>query len=186
MTAGAGASGGSIYAQKIGGKAMRGWMALVAVMAGAPVLAGDFPAGQSYIVELEGTVADSGLGEYYVPPLVDAFDAAGLRYEGGPGAVWVATVENIYDTGSWVTRGGKQEWLYERRVLVGLSPADFQPAGGNVSEDPAFGVEAVLMTPDADRVDELDCLIAAAVRVLADSYRATGRVSADAQVCERK
>lgn len=171
----------SIWARKTTGLVLIGWCGLMS--AG---FAGEFPAGQSYIIELESTVVSSGLGEYYVPPLQDAFDATGLHYEGGPGAVWVATVENIYDNGSWVVRGGKEEWLYQRRILVGLSPADFQPPGGNLSEDPAFGVEAVMLTPDADRVDELECLIKAAVGMLAERYAPTGRVSADAQVCERK
>jgi hypothetical protein len=157
----------------------------LALVLAAPALAGEFPAGQSYVIELENSVAVSGLGEYFVPPLKEAFDAAGLIYEPGPSAVWVATIRNFSDTGAWVAADGGEEWLYERRILIGLSPAGDLPPGG-VTADPAFGAEIVLLTPDADRVDELDCLVRTAVRTLVPLYEPEGRLTLDGSGCRRE
>lgn len=145
----------------------------------------DFPKGGTFIVQLTGTQYGSGLGDYLVPPLVKAFRKTGLRYEGGPGAQYAATVETGSDVGKWYGAGDGRAWLYERFVTVGLSPAgmDVEP-GGKLS--PAFAVTVNLVTPNEDRVDELDCLIALATRELSARYRPTGHVTVDGSGCARR
>ncbi len=145
----------------------------------------DFPKGATFIVQLTGTQYASGLGEYLVPPLTKAFRKTGLRYEGGPGAQLAATVEAGSDVGKWYGSGADQAWLYERFVTVGLSPAgmDIEPEG---RLSPAFAVTVKLVTPNEDRVDELDCLIALATRELSARYRRTGHVTVDGSGCARK
>lgn len=145
----------------------------------------DFPKGDSYIVQLTSSQAASGLGEYLVPPLVKAFRKAGMVYEGGPGARYAATVESRSDVGSWHRSGDGRLWLYARRVSVGLSPADVDiEPGGKLS--PSFAVTARILTPDADRVDEFDCLVALAARALAAHYRPAGHLTVDGAGCARK
>lgn len=145
----------------------------------------EFPKESSYIVQLTGSQAASGLGDYLVPPLVKAFRRTGIRYEGGPGARFVATIESVADVGSWHEAGGERLWLYERFVTVGLSPADVdvEPRG---KLSPSFSVSARILTPNEDRVDELDCLVALAVRELAARYARTGQVTVNGQGCARK
>jgi hypothetical protein len=145
----------------------------------------EFPGRSSYIVQLTGSQASSGLGEYLVPPLTRAFRKTGLRYHGGPGAEYVATIESTSDVGSWQEAGGERVWLYERFVTVGLSPADVdvEPQG---KLSPSFSVSARILTPNEDRVDELDCLVALAVRELAARYRPTGQVIVNGQGCARR
>jgi hypothetical protein len=152
---------------------------VLALGAGAAAAEG-FPKGDSYIIQLVGSQFESGMGEYLVPPLKRAMDRSGLRYKGGPGADWVATVESGSDVGAW----HGEDWLYTRDVTVGLSPGsmDVEPEGRLA---PAFAITARIVTPDADRVDELDCLIALAARELAHRYRATGRVVVNGQSCLR-
>lgn len=145
---------------------------------------GAFPAGASYIIQLTGSQGASGFGEYLVPPLKQAMDAAGLVYRGGPGAAYAATVSNAYDVGKWHGGGAGRRWLHTRTVTVGLTPAhlDVEQAGRLT---PAFSVSAVLVTPDADRVDELNCLIALAARELKARYRPQGRVRVNGAACLR-
>lgn len=145
----------------------------------------DFPANRSYIVQLTSRQADSGMGDYLVPPLTKAMKKAGLRYRGDAGAEFVATVETGSDVGRWYGSGQDRNWLYQRFVTVGLSPAsvDVEPEG---KLSPSFGVTVLLTTPDEDRVDELECLIALATRELAARYRPTGKVKVDGSGCARK
>lgn len=145
----------------------------------------DFPKGDSYIVQLTSSQFASGFGEYLVPPLIKAFRKTGLVYEPGPAAHFAATVENRSDVGSWQGTGDDRAWLYERRVTVGLSPADvdIEPEG---KLSPSFSVTALIVTPNEDRVDELECLIALATRELAARYRPTGHVVVDGKGCLRR
>lgn len=145
----------------------------------------EFPRNASYIVQLTGSQYGSGLGQYLVPPLTKAFAKTGMAYRGGPEAEYAATVESEADTGQWYGKGADAAWLYERGVTVGLSPADIdlEPQGRLA---PAFAVTARLRTPDEDRVDELDCLIALATAELAARYRSRGHVTVDGASCARK
>jgi hypothetical protein len=165
---------------------MRARAAIMALTLAAPALAQtspDFPTRSTYVIHLGS--GQSSLGEYLVPPLEKAFRKAGLRYKGGPGAAYAATVESTSDVGSWQTSGGEKVWLYERFVTVGLSPADIdiEPEG---RLSPSFAIAARILTPDEDRVDELECLVALAVRELAARYRPTGRVVVNGQGCARR
>jgi hypothetical protein len=167
------------------GKVVSLGLAVLAAFLGCAAAQGQaFPVGQSYIIQLRSTQSSSGLGEYLVPPLRRAFDASGLVYLGGPEARWVATVENAYDVGKWYGRGASRTWLYTRTVTVGLSPgsADID-RGGRLA--PHFAVSARIVTPDADRVDEFNCLVALAVRELAARYRPRGRITVDGASCLR-
>jgi len=145
----------------------------------------DFPASRSYIIQLTSRQAGSGMGDYLVPPLARAMKKAGLRYRGDAGAEFVATVEAGSDIGRWHGSGADRRWLYQRFLTVGLSPAsvDVEPEG---KLSPSFAVTVLLTTPDEDRVDELDCLIALATRELAARYRLTGKVKVDGSGCARK
>ncbi|MET0606903.1 MAG: hypothetical protein ABWZ80_10625, partial [Beijerinckiaceae bacterium] len=142
-----------------------------------------FPAGQTYIIQLSGTQVASGLGEYLAPPLRKAFDRAGLTYHGGPGAAFAATIRTSSDVGKWYGSGDGRRWLYTRQIEIGLTPAneDAEPPRGS----PAFAATARLITPDADRVDELNCLVALAVREITLRYRARGRIAVDGASCAR-
>lgn len=142
-----------------------------------------FPAGRSVIIQLSST--QSGMAPWLVPPLERALRKAGLRYRGDAGAEFAATVESRSDVGSWHGSGGGRVWLYERLVTVGLSPAhvDVEPQG---RLSPSFGLTVRLLTPDEDRVDELECLIALAMRELKARYRLKGAVLVNGQGCARK
>jgi hypothetical protein len=146
---------------------------------------GGFPKGESYIIQLTSSQAASGLGEYLVPPLLQAMNRTGLVYEGGPGAAFAATVEVESDPGAWYETGGEDVWLYTLDVTVGLSPAsmDIEPEGRLA---PAFSVTARLRTPNGDREDEWTCLIALASRELAARYRPEGQVLVNGARCLRK
>ncbi|MCX7888386.1 MAG: hypothetical protein N2422_01495 [Rhodobacteraceae bacterium] len=159
------------------------------VLAAGPALAGDgdgdaLPEGATYIIQLTSSQYASGLGEFLVPPLTRAFGRTSLTYRGGPGADLVATVEHSYDSGSWHGTGAGRIWLHDTAVTVGLSPADMdvEPEG---RLSPAFSVSARLLTPDADREDEIVCLIGLAVRELARRYRPEGHVTVDGSGCAR-
>lgn len=144
----------------------------------------DFPKSDSFIIQLTSSQYASGLGEYLVPPLLRAFRKTGMRYLGGPGAGFAATVESRSDVGEWYGAGDARQWLYARRVTVGLSPADVdvEPEG---RLSPSFAVTALVITPNEDRVDELECLIALATRELSFRYRAVGHVTVDGRGCAR-
>lgn len=145
----------------------------------------DFPKSASFIIQLTSSQYSSGFGEYLVPPLDKAFRKTGMRYKGGPGADFTATVETGSDVGKWYGAGDAEEWLYERFVTVGLTPADIdvEPEG---RLKPSFSVTVRLVTPNEDRVDELNCLIALATRELAVRYRPTGHVTVNGKDCARK
>lgn len=145
----------------------------------------EFPRQGSFIVQLTSSQVASGLGDYLVPPLTRAFRQTGMTYDGGPGADYAATVETGSDVGRWYGEGDAAEWLYDRFVTVGLSPAAAEiDVEGRLA--PHFAVTARLITPNEDRVDELDCLIALATRELARRYRPTGQVTVKGDSCARK
>lgn len=163
-------------------------LAFLSALAATPVLAqvsAEYPKGRSFIIQLTGSQAGSGFGAYLVPPLDRAFRKTGLRYEGGPGAEYVATIETSSDVGRWYGSGADRAWLYERFVTVGLSSADIdvEPQGRLA---PSFSITVNLVTPNEDRVDELDCLISLATRELAARYAARGSVRVNGQGCARK
>jgi hypothetical protein len=163
---------------------MRAWAAVALALCAAPALADGVAKGTTYIIQLTSSQYDSGYGEYLVPPLAKALDRAGLRSKGGPGADLVATVDPRSDVGAWYSDAAGRNWLYTRTVTIGLSPAsaDVEPEGRLA---PWFSVAARLRTPDEDRVDELDCLIALAVRTAVVRYRERGAVVIDGGQCAR-
>lgn len=168
----------------------RSWAILVtfSVALAGPALgqqSAAFPSGSTYIIQLTGSQADSGFGEYLVPPLSDAFERTGMAYEGGPGADYAATVQTGSDVGSWYGTGDDRVWLYKRFVTVGLSPADadIEPEG---RLSPWFSVTTILKTPNEDRVDELDCLITLATAEVAARYQERGQVQVDGSGCLRR
>ncbi|MEZ5911497.1 MAG: hypothetical protein R3D84_04060 [Paracoccaceae bacterium] len=145
----------------------------------------DFPRRSTFIIHLTSSQYASGLGEYLVPPLERAMAATGLRYRGDAGADYAATVQSRSDTGQWLVDGDGRQWLYTREVTVGLSPADADiDTGGGLR--PSFSITAILRTPDADRVDELNCLISLAARELAARYVPAGSVAVDGNQCARR
>jgi hypothetical protein len=161
-------------------------MASGLMLAGPQALRADetFPAGATFVIELTGPQVSSGLGEFLVPPLQSGLTAAGMRYEGGPGADYVATVEAASDVGSWHQVGQETVWLYRQTVTVGLSPASMDVVPGD-RLTPAFAVRVERLTDNADRDDQLDCLIRLGVRALRQSYRPEGSVRVDGSRCEK-
>jgi hypothetical protein len=145
----------------------------------------DFPHKASYIIQMSSSQYASGFAEYLVPPLRTAFRKTGMRYTGGSAAQYAATVETGSDVGRWYETGAGAKWLYERFVTVGLSPAeaDIEPQG---KLSPHYSVTAKLVTPNEDRVDELNCLIALATRELAARYVPKGHVTVNGASCARK
>lgn len=145
----------------------------------------DYPKQRKVIIQLTSSQYSSGFGEYLVPPLEKALRKTGIRFASGPDADFAASVETGSDVGSWHVVNGKQVWLYQRFVTVGLSPADvdIEPMGKLA---PSFSVTVNLTTPNEDRVDELNCLISLATRELAARYRPTGHVRVDGSGCARK
>lgn len=144
-----------------------------------------FPRGDSYIIQLTSSQYASGLGDYLVPPLDKAFRRTGMRSEGGPTAKFAATVQRESDVGSWHGTADAKVWLYQRSITLGLSPADvdIEPEG---KLSPHFSVTARILTPDADRVDELNCLIALATRELSARYTPRGHVLVNGSGCARQ
>lgn len=144
-----------------------------------------FPRGESYIIQLTSSQYASGLGDTLVPPLDKALRRTGMRYEGGPTAKFAATVQTESDVGSWHGTGDAKVWLYQRSITVGLSPADvdIEPEG---KLSPHFSVTVRMLTPDADRVDELNCLIALATRELSARYTPRGHVLVNGSGCARQ
>lgn len=161
------------------------WSLLVILLA-TPLYAQkspDFPGNTRVVIQLTSSQFVSGLGDYLVPPLYAALQEIGLIYDDGSNADYAATVEIGSDVGKW--RGSDNaEWLYERYVTVGLSPAekDIELDG---KLQPSFSVTVLLVTPDPDRVDELNCLIDLATRELAARYRPKGHVFVDGKRCAR-
>ena len=149
----------------------------------------DFPRNGKLIIQLTSSQFVSGFGEYLVPPLVEAFEKTGMTYAYDSGADFAATIETDADVGKWYETDDEpvvaEVWLYERFITVGLSPAgiDIEPHGKLA---PSFSITVKLLTPDQDRVDELNCLISLATRELAARYKAKGHVLVDGTGCARK
>lgn len=143
---------------------------------------GGLLAGKSYIIEMTSSQLASGFANDLVPPLVSALDASGLKRKDGQGADYVISISHEYDVGEWYGTGKRQAWLHTRIVTVGITPANGDPWPQG-KHSPAFGVLAVLKTPDVDRVDEMECLIRVAVTEAAAKYRPTGRLRIDAAKC---
>lgn len=140
-------------------------------------------AGQSYIIELSSSQSASGYGDYLLLPLMRALRGSDMVPHRilGPGADIVVNVVTSSDVGAW--RGDPQVWTYTISATVGLSPESHAiPYDGT----PAFGVRAVLQTPNPDRPDEMDCLIALATRTALANYRPTGILQTNGQSCLRQ
>lgn len=167
---------------------LHGLLAMALLAAAVPAAAQqspEFPRRASFIIQVTSSQYASGLAEYLVPPLQKAFRKTGMRYVGKPGAQFAATVETGSDVGKWYGEGADARWLYERYVTVGLSPAeaDIEPEGRLT---PYFSVTAKLVTPNEDRVDELNCLISLATRELAARYVPKGGVTVNGASCARR
>lgn len=138
--------------------------------------------GKSYMLQMAST--QSSLTEFYVPPMADALDAAGLTPKSGlgPGADVIVNLVHTYDVGKWVETASGREWLYTIRFTAGISPEAYPiPHDGT----PQFGVEAALVTPNPDREDEWRCLIRLAVSEAAARYQKTGLIRVSGQKCLR-
>ncbi|MDQ2089491.1 hypothetical protein [Marimonas arenosa] len=145
----------------------------------------EFPRKSRFVIHLTSSQFVSGFGDYLVPPLYEAFVDTGLINDDGSNADYAATVQTGSDVGKWYEVGDDTAWLYRRTVTVGLSPADIDlEPGGELS--PSFAVTVVLLTPNQDRVDELNCLITLATRELAARYRPKGHVTVDGKRCARQ
>lgn len=149
---------------------------------GAPAQAGPLE-GKTYIIELSSTQYSSGYGEFLVPPLVEALDKAGLKPMGGPGADVVVNILPESDVGQWMGTGDAKEWIYTVDIMVGISPESYViPYEGT----PVLGVKARLLTPNSDRLDELECLTRLATRTAVANYGKTGILRTDGSSCLRK
>lgn len=149
---------------------------------GTPATAGPLD-GKTYIIELSSPQFSSGYGEILVPPLADALDAAGLRQKGGPGADVVVNIVTEADVGQWMGTGDAREWIYTVDIMVGISPESYIiPYEGT----PVLGVKARLLTPNSDRLDELECLTRLATRTVVANYGKTGILRTDGSSCLRK
>jgi len=138
--------------------------------------------GKSYIIQLSSTQYSSGYGNYLLPPLAEVMATSGLTARNGPGADVVVNVVTGSDVGQWVGEGDDRVWLYTISAMVGISPeAQEIPFDGT----PAFGIRATLHTPNPDRQDEMDCLIALAARTALKNYRAAGIFNTDGSSCAR-
>lgn len=148
----------------------------------APAGAGPLD-GKRYIIELSTPQTSSGYAEFLVPPLADALDAAGLKPMGGPGADVVVNILTEADVGQWMGTGDAREWIYTVDIMVGISPESYViPYEGT----PVLGVKARLLTPNSDRLDELECLTRLATRTVVANYGKTGILRTDGSSCLRK
>lgn len=139
--------------------------------------------GKSYIVELSSSQYNSGYGSYLLPPLVSVLKRSGMKQSNGPGADIVVNIVTDSDVGRWVGSGGSKEWIYTISATIGLSPETYAiPIDGT----PAFGVRAKLETPNPDRQDEWDCLIALAARTALKNAGGHGVLGTDGQFCLRR
>ncbi|MFN0115652.1 MAG: hypothetical protein ACKVPY_13340 [Paracoccaceae bacterium] len=159
--------------------------ALVALLTlPAAAEAGGLPKGATYIIQLTGSQYASGLGEYIVPPFARALSRTGMKSKVA-GADFAATLQSESDVGAWYDVQGEEVWLYTLTVTAGLTPAeiDVEPEG---VVSPWFSVSARILTEDADRLDEFNCLVALATQELAKRYRPKGQVLIDGRFCNRK
>lgn len=157
-------------------------LALATALLAAPAMA-DPLSGKSYIVELSSTQSSSGYGAYLLPPLLKVMHRSGLKAQNGPGADLVINIKPDSDVGRWVGAGENRVWLYTISATVGISPESYMiPFDGT----PVFGITATLQTPNPDRQDEMDCLIALAARTALKNYRPTGVFKTDGSACARK
>ena len=158
-------------------------LALACVIAASGSTAGPLH-GKRYVIELTTSQFASGYGAYLVPPLVDALAAGGLEVtsDADADADVVVNVVTDRDNGQWIERENDFAWMYTVMITVGISPAGYV-----IPEDqtPAFGVRAVLLTPNPDRDDELACLIKLAARTALAHYAPTGVFQTDGSSCLR-
>lgn len=139
--------------------------------------------GKSYIIELSSSQYASGYGTYLLPPLTRALRHSGMTDKRGPGADVVVNIRTDSDVGRWVGMAENRVWTYTISATVGISPEAYAiPYEGT----PAFGIRAVLETPNPDRPDEMDCLIALAARTAIANYRPTGVFDTDGSACLRR
>jgi len=155
---------------------------LLLLLLATPALAGPLT-GKTYILQLSSSQYASGYGAYLVPPLAAVMTTSGMTSKDGPGADVVVNIVTDSDVGQWVGSGAQKQWLYTISVTIGISPEAYQiPYEGT----PAFGVKAALLTPNGDREDEMDCLIALAARTALARYQPKGLLVTDGQSCLRK
>jgi hypothetical protein len=157
--------------------------ALILTLLLATPAAADPLAGKSYIIQLSSTQYSSGYGTYLLPPLATVMEHSVMRSQNGPGADVVVNVQTASDVGRWVGTRADRVWIYTISATVGISPEGYSiPYKGT----PAFGITAVLQTPNPDRQDEMDCLIALAARTALANYRPTGLLKTDGASCIRR
>lgn len=155
---------------------------LLALLLATPAAA-DPLTGKSYIIQLSSSQYSSGYGNYLLPPLAKVLAHSGLKSQNGPGADVMVNVETDSDVGRWVGKGDGRVWTYTISATVGISPEAYViPFEGT----PAFGVRAVLETPNPDRQDEMDCLITLAARTALENYQPAGILKTDGSSCLRR
>ena len=126
----------------------------------------------------------SSYAAYLIPPLAREIEKAGLKpVKPGPGADVVFNIVTHSDVGQWMETASGREWLYTLTITTGISPESYViPFEGT----PQFGVAVSLITPNADREDELACLIGLATREAIARYRPAGMIKLSGQSCLRK
>ncbi|MCP5085585.1 MAG: hypothetical protein GY952_02080 [Rhodobacteraceae bacterium] len=142
----------------------------------------NFPQNSKFVIQLTSSQFASGIGNYLVPPLLEAFRRTGITYTGGSDADFAATVQTRSDVGKWHGKGSAAVRLYSRFVTVGLSPANVDiEVRGRLT--PRFSVTVKLVTPNQEKVDELSCLIGLATRELARRYKVKGHIKLNGKSC---
>ena len=152
---------------------------LLALLLATPAHADDWH-GKKYIIQLSSSQYASGYGKYLLPPLVAALKTSGLRDANGPGADVAVSVATDSDVGRWVGSGAGKVWTYTISATVGISPEAYMFPD---DDTPAFGIKAVLQTPNSDSEPEMDCLIKLAAQTALQNYRPTGIFQTDGSAC---
>ena len=92
----------------------------------------------------------------------------------------IVTHSNV---GQWMETASGREWLYTLTITTGISPESYVIP---FESTPQSGVAVSLITPNADREDELACLIGLATREAIARYRPAGMIKLSGQSCLRK
>ncbi len=138
--------------------------------------------GKSYIIQMSSPQYKSGYAHFLVPPLSDALRKTDL-IEKSTGADIVVNVITHSDVGKWVKTGKGRQWLYTSSVTIGISPSTYEiPYEGT----PQFGAKVSLLTLNADREGQVDCMIALGVKVAVEKYQPKGIIKVDGSQCLRQ